>query len=239
MSGTEWTVTGLAQLDDARPKILPDRTVHLAERGSFFVRVSDTALDGTAVVLLHGLGATADLNWSAALPALSGSFRVVAPDLRGHGDAAAYGPFTLEDAADDIAALIDALALGPAIVVGYSMGGAIAQLVCRRHPGTVRGLVLCRDEPQLQGLLARAPDVRRRVARPRGVARRSRRSRPRDGSTRRQSGCRRPARAAPRPAGADIRRGQSLGRRFRARQLPVTQLDRNGRPTERRAGASA
>ena len=89
--------------------------------------VSSATAGRPAVVLLHGLGATAELNWSTTIPALSASFRVVAPDVRGHGRAVAeQHRFTLEDAADDVAALAEAMALGPFIVVGYSMGGAIA-----------------------------------------------------------------------------------------------------------------
>lgn len=107
------------------------------------MRVSDGPADAPAVMLLHGLGATADLTWSTTMPALSRAFRVVAPDVRGHGRAATLDRFTLEDAADDVAALAEALSLDHFIVVGYSMGGAIAQLVCKRHPEKVGGLVLC------------------------------------------------------------------------------------------------
>ncbi len=95
------------------------------------------------VVLLHGLTANADLNWFAAIPELRQRFRVVAPDLRGHGDGIQPKRFRLVDVADDVAALIDQLELGPSIVVGYSMGGAVAQLLWRRRPDTVAGLVLC------------------------------------------------------------------------------------------------
>jgi 3-oxoadipate enol-lactonase len=119
------------------------RIVPLAGRGELFVRVNAGA-HGPAVVLLHGLAASADLNWSEAVPYLRPRYRVVAPDLRGHGRTrACSNPFTLEDAADDVAALAEALALGPFIAVGYSMGGAIAQLLVRRHPHLVTALVLC------------------------------------------------------------------------------------------------
>ena len=51
-------------------------------------------------------------------------------------------PFRLSDCAADAAAVLRELGIGPAIVVGYSMGGAIAQLVARDHPDVVAGLVL-------------------------------------------------------------------------------------------------
>ena len=96
------------------------------------------------MILLHGLSATGALNWGPSLTTLNQGFRVVALDHRGHGrgiDAAE--PFTLEDCADDAIALADVLGIDRAIFVGYSMGGPIAQLVWRRHPERVSGLVLC------------------------------------------------------------------------------------------------
>ena len=69
---------------------------------------------------------------------------MVALDHRGHGRGIrSRRPFRLEDCADDVAALIDQLGTGPVTAVGYSMGGPIAQLLWRRHPEVVEGLVLC------------------------------------------------------------------------------------------------
>ena len=96
------------------------------------------------MVLLHGWTSTAALNWYRCFPALTASYRVVALDHRGHGRGiTTRQPFRLEDCADDVAALIDTLELGPSTVVGYSMGGPIAQLTWQRHPETVAELVLC------------------------------------------------------------------------------------------------
>jgi 3-oxoadipate enol-lactonase len=100
--------------------------------------------DAPPVVLLHGWTSTAAMNWYRCFGPLSERHRVVALDHRGHGRGIrSRRPFRLEDCADDAAALIDHLELGPSIVVGYSMGGPVAQLVWRRHPLAVRGLVLC------------------------------------------------------------------------------------------------
>lgn len=97
-----------------------------------------------ALLLLHGWMATAALNWESAIKALSPEFRVVAPDLRGHGRYGYRSPrFSVEACADDQAELAEQLGLGSVVAVGYSMGGAVAQVLARRHPRLVSGLVLC------------------------------------------------------------------------------------------------
>ncbi len=96
------------------------------------------------LMLIHGVTFTAELNWAKVFAPLSRQFRVIAIDLRGHGDGIRAGSrFRLEDCADDIAALAGVLGIGRFIAVGYSMGGMVAQLLYRRHPALVSGLVLC------------------------------------------------------------------------------------------------
>ncbi len=96
------------------------------------------------LMLIHGVTFTAELNWAKVLAPLARHFRVVAADLRGHGDGIrARSRFRLEDCADDIAALAGSLSTGRFAAVGYSMGGMIAQLLYKRHPSLVSGLVLC------------------------------------------------------------------------------------------------
>jgi 3-oxoadipate enol-lactonase len=96
------------------------------------------------LMLIHGVTVTAELNWEKVLGPLSRHFRVVAMDLRGHGDGIPAGwRFRLEDCADDAAVLANVLGIGSFVAVGYSMGGMIAQLVWRRHAPMVSGLVLC------------------------------------------------------------------------------------------------
>ncbi|MET0143298.1 MAG: alpha/beta hydrolase [Ilumatobacteraceae bacterium] len=96
------------------------------------------------MVLLHGWTATGSLNWSGTIAALEARYRVVALDHRGHGRGIqADGTFSLQDCADDVAALLAVLGVRRAIFVGYSMGGPVAQLIWRRHRHLVDGLVLC------------------------------------------------------------------------------------------------
>jgi pimeloyl-ACP methyl ester carboxylesterase len=97
-----------------------------------------------ALMLIHGVTCTAALNWGTVFAPLAAQFRVVAADLRGHGDGIrASSRFRLEDCADDIAALAKVLGISRFTAVGYSMGGLVAQLVYRRHAPLVSGLVLC------------------------------------------------------------------------------------------------
>ena len=75
---------------------------------------------------------------------LGRDLRVVAADLRGHGDGIRLrSRFRLEDCADDIAALAGVLDIGRFAAVGYSMGGLVAQVLYRRHAALLSGLVLC------------------------------------------------------------------------------------------------
>jgi pimeloyl-ACP methyl ester carboxylesterase len=120
----------------------PARTLNAPGRGELFLR--DSGGDGPAVMLLHGWMASADLNWYGAYGALiDAGYRVLAIDHRGHGRGLRTAtPFRLADCAGDAAAALRELGAAPAIVVGYSMGGAIAQLVAKEHPDVVGGLVL-------------------------------------------------------------------------------------------------
>jgi 3-oxoadipate enol-lactonase len=127
------------------PPLPPGRIVELPQRGRTFVReLGQPSADRPTIVLLHGWTANADLNWFTTFRALGDVAHVVAVDLRGHGRGVrTRRRFRMRDATDDVAALIDVLDLGRVIAVGYSMGGAVAQLLWRRHPQKVRGLVLC------------------------------------------------------------------------------------------------
>jgi 3-oxoadipate enol-lactonase len=106
------------------------------------------------VLLIHGLAATADVNWFGVFAPLQQHFGVVALDLRGHGRGNNSGLwFRLEDCADDIAALAEVLTVERLIAVGYSMGGLVGQLLWRRHRPLVGGLVLCSTARNFRGSL--------------------------------------------------------------------------------------
>jgi len=126
------------------PNPAVERPLDLPGHGRLLVRdIPGPAPEAPAVLLLHGLGATARLNWGRCFRPLSAHFRVLALDHRGHGRGLRTSHFRLEECADDAAAAMAALGVGRCLAVGYSMGGPIASLLWRRHPERVGGLVLC------------------------------------------------------------------------------------------------
>lgn len=97
---------------------------------------------GPPVVLLHGLGGDIGF-WAAERVAWTARFRLILIDLRGHGATpASPGGHSIDDLADDVVAVLDAAGIEAAHVVGFSMGGLVAQSLAVRHPGRVARLVL-------------------------------------------------------------------------------------------------
>src|SRR5947199_7389086 len=119
------------------PPLPPGRLVSVPGRGEMLVRELGTGdrPAGPPLLLLHGWLLSADVNWFPLYAGFARHGRVLAMDVRGHGRGIrSQERFTLEDAADDAAALLQHLDAAPAVVVGYSMGGSIAVLLQQRHP---------------------------------------------------------------------------------------------------------
>ena len=96
---------------------------------------------GPAVVLIHGLGSSTR-DWERQIGPLSGSWRFIAMDLRGHGKSdKPPGPYSLSDFAGDVAAVIDHLGVGPVPVVGISLGGMTAFQLAADRPELVSRLM--------------------------------------------------------------------------------------------------
>lgn len=106
------------------------------------------------VLLLHAVGCTGMLTWFRTVEALATRYRVVTFDQRWHGRGISSEHFRLQDCADDVAAVIEALELDDVVVAGYSMGSIVAQRVWRQHPGLVRGLVLCATTDRFRSSLS-------------------------------------------------------------------------------------
>jgi len=97
---------------------------------------------GRAVVLLHGWTCNRRF-WREQVAALQCAHRSLALDLRGHGESSVPDRgYTLERLAEDIHEAVERLAVGPAVIVGHSMGGMAAQKLAIYHPEDVSGLVL-------------------------------------------------------------------------------------------------
>jgi len=97
---------------------------------------------GFPLLLVNGLGSD-HLEWLHQLSAFAPHFRVIAFDNRGTGKTdVPPGPYTTTQMADDAAALLDALGIARAHILGVSLGGMIAQEVALRHPERVERLVL-------------------------------------------------------------------------------------------------
>src|SRR5689334_14214276 len=95
---------------------------------------------GEAVVMLHGIGARGD-DWRAHAEALAPSYRVITPDLRGHGDSdKPRGPYSIAQMARDVLRLLDALGIDAAHVVGVSLGGMFGLELAVSAPARVRSL---------------------------------------------------------------------------------------------------
>jgi 3-oxoadipate enol-lactonase len=100
--------------------------------------------DGPVVVLSNSLGATHTM-WDANVSALEQQFRVVRYDTRGHGGSPVPdGPYSIDDLADDVVALLDRLGVARAHFVGLSLGGMTGMRLAARNPERVdRVVVLC------------------------------------------------------------------------------------------------
>lgn len=105
----------------------------IADRGS-----------GRPLVLVHGFPLHHAM-WEAQIEALSNRYRVIAPDLRGFGaSGVTEGTVTMEQFADDLAAMLDALEINePVALAGLSMGGYIAWAFWRKYPARLQALVFC------------------------------------------------------------------------------------------------
>lgn len=119
----------------------PGRTVFVGDQ-EFLVREAGPA-GAPVLILIHGLAGSSLAEWYRTGPALAEKYRVVMVDHRSHGLAPlARDRFDVHDLADDMAGVLDFLDIGRVSVVGYSMGGAIAQAFAHRHPARVDRLVL-------------------------------------------------------------------------------------------------
>jgi len=120
---------------------------------------------GQPLLFLHGLGSSVR-DWDFQVPEFSRSYQTIAFDLRGHGQSdKPAGPYSLPLFASDTAGLLKALGLGPAHVVGISLGGGIAFQLALDSPSLVKTLTIVNSGPAMVGSTQEArQEVDRRVA---------------------------------------------------------------------------
>jgi (E)-2-((N-methylformamido)methylene)succinate hydrolase len=129
----------------------------LQRPGAPALRYWDNGGEGPPVILIHGVGADGT-SWDEVTAALAPEFRVLRLDLRGHGRSEHIeGVLTLDDFVQDVLDVLDACAVPAAHVVGFSLGGMIAQGIALQHARRVRRLVL------LSAVAARTAEERGRV----------------------------------------------------------------------------
>jgi pimeloyl-ACP methyl ester carboxylesterase len=107
----------------------------------------DVEGNGPPLLLIAGLGSSS-LAWAAAVPRLREGFTVVTFDNRGTGRSdVPPGPYAIDDLADDAAALVDHLGVGPVATVGWSLGGSVLQSMLIRHALVLSKAVLLNAFP--------------------------------------------------------------------------------------------
>jgi 3-oxoadipate enol-lactonase len=112
--------------------------------------------EGTPVLLLHAFPAHHGL-WLPAAQALINRYRVILPDLRGHGDSGVGdGPATVEKHTADLVRVLDDVQVGRAVIAGVSIGGYVFFEFWRRHRGRVAAVILCNTKAQADTPEARA-----------------------------------------------------------------------------------
>ncbi len=98
--------------------------------------------DGVPILLIHGVYGTGAL-WAPITDSLGTRFRVIAPDMRGHGNSGSNpGPLDAESVAADLIPTLDELGIATVHVLGHCLGGAAAQAFARMAPDRVRSLIL-------------------------------------------------------------------------------------------------
>ena len=116
--------------------------------------------DGPPLVLLHGLAGSGAW-WKRNVPALSAAFRVTAIDLPGFGSSHRDARLILDEAPEQVAALLEEIGIERAHVIGHSMGGLVAGGLAADHPERVDRLVLVDA-----GFLSLDPTLRHRFSGP-------------------------------------------------------------------------
>jgi pimeloyl-ACP methyl ester carboxylesterase len=106
----------------------------------------ETRGDGPPLLLLHG-GSGIGADWSLVFGGDPAGFRVIVPDMRGHGRSTNPGAFTIRDAAADMLALLDHLGLARVMAIGMSLGAKTLLHMATQQPDRIEAMVLVSATP--------------------------------------------------------------------------------------------
>jgi pimeloyl-ACP methyl ester carboxylesterase len=123
---------------------MTDRQIHraMAHLDGIDVFYRDTRTDGPPILCLHGRWGRGE-TWVDLMLRYRDRYRIIAPDQRGHGlSGKPESRYTGAEMARDMAALLDSQGVGPAIVVGHSMGGHVAGCLAAEYPERVRAVAI-------------------------------------------------------------------------------------------------
>ncbi|WP_338450349.1 alpha/beta hydrolase [Niallia oryzisoli] len=107
---------------------------------------------GIPLVLIHGLGSKKEA-WTPQYE-LASQYRLIIPDLRGHGETSLNDSITIQNFAKDIRNLLQFLDISSAFICGLSLGGIVAQELYKQHPELVKGLILANTTSYIPSLFA-------------------------------------------------------------------------------------
>ena len=129
----------------------------------------DGPVNAPVVTLSHSLATNLSM-WDPQIPALTSRYRVLRYDTRVHGGTdAPEGPYSLEELAEDVRALLQALGIARTHFLGLSLGGFIGQILALKYPHMLHGLVLCDTTSRVPADAKPVWDERIRVARTQGM----------------------------------------------------------------------
>lgn len=104
--------------------------------------------EGEPLLFIHGLGSSSR-SWEMQVPVFSQHYRVITFDIRGHGQSERpWGRYSIEMFVSDTAELMTSLEVGPAHIVGHSLGGVIGLQLCIDMPEAVKSLVIVNGYPE-------------------------------------------------------------------------------------------
>ena len=138
------TLAPTANAQTSAPAPKPTRTGYADVNGlHMYYEIHGRKTSAPPLVLLHGGGSTIGTNFSRVIPLFTPTREVIAVELQAHGHTKDIDrPFTFENTADDVAAMLAQMHVAKADVLGFSNGGTTALQIAIRHPAVVNRLII-------------------------------------------------------------------------------------------------